>query len=327
MAGGRFLGGDCRRGALLAPKAKRISTPGWKALYGFAEKEEDDDDDRKEDDQNLGAINKGMAVTAKTVAVLKGKTKPPPRYTEATLLTAMEHPGKQIADAQLWAVLEGRGGIGTPATRADIIEKLFASSYVERRGREIWPLSKGMQLVDLGPEPLRSPELTGQWEERLLRISEGKEPGATFLDEMYAFAAALVRDVKQSEETYRHDNLTRTRCPLCGQFLLEINGKKGKRLACPDRECGYRQNLSFTSNARCPRCHKRLDVVGEGEKRLYVCKCGFREKFDRFNEELKARANHSGKRDVADYMRKQQKEEGQTSPFAAAWADAQRNKK
>lgn len=88
------------------------------------------------------------------------------RYTEATLLSAMEHPGKFVTDDAVREALDNANGIGTPATRADIIEKLFSAFYVERRGKEIVPTSKGMQLIDLVPEGLKSPELTGQWEQR-----------------------------------------------------------------------------------------------------------------------------------------------------------------
>ncbi len=310
-------------------KGKSIISPGWKTLYGLGEEEEDGEDrnEKEEKDQNFSGLSQGTAVTVTDIKVHKGKTKPPARYTEATLLSAMEHPGKFVEDSKLRAVLEGKGGIGTPATRADIIEKLFTSNYAERRGKEIFPLSKGMQLIDLVPQELRSPELTGKWEERLLMISEGKERSGPFLTEMRDFAGRLVTEVKGSHAEYRHDNVTRTRCPLCGQFLLEINGKKGKLLVCPDRECGHKQNVSFTSNARCPQCHKKLEVVGEGDKRLYLCKCGFREKFDRFNAELKARADYSGKRDVADYIKKQKKDEEEVSVFALAWANAKENDK
>lgn len=302
-------------------KGKSITAPGWKELYtGHDETDDEEEDGGRE--QNLAGLRQDMEIAVKTVAVKKGKTKPPGRFTEATLLSAMEHPGKFVEDRKMQAVLEGRGGIGTPATRADIIEKLFSSSYAERRGKEIFPLSKGIQLIDLVPRELRSPELTGRWEERLTFISEGKEQSQSFLKEMESFTVRLVNEVKQSAAEYRHDNLTRNRCPQCGQFLLEVNGKKGKRLICPDRECGYKQNLAYMSNARCPQCHKKLEVVGDGAKRLYVCKCGFREKFDRFNAELKARADYSNKRDVSAYMKKQKAEEDSVSPFALAFAKA-----
>jgi DNA topoisomerase-3 len=105
-------------------------------------------------------------------------------------------------------------------------------------------------------------------------------------------------------------------------MMLEVNGKKGKMLVCSDRECGYRQNLSYLSNARCPNCHKKLEVFGEGEKKIYTCHCGFREKFDSFNKKLSENKNDLSKRDVQKYLANQQKEEPVNSAFAAALAKA-----
>ena len=117
--------------------------------------------------------------------------------------------------------------------------------------------------------------------------------------------------------------MTRTPCPECGKFLLEVKTKKGRMLVCQDRECGYRRNLEQQSNARCPKCHKRLTVVGDGDKRIYTCSCGFREKFDRFNQELRKKRNTSPKRDVQNYMRKQKQQESiGANAFADAWAKA-----
>lgn len=121
-----------------------------------------------------------------------GKTPPPPRYTEATLLTAMEHPQAQVTDKALQKILAETSGLGTPATRADIIEKLFSAFYIERRGKELVPTSKGMQLVELAPEDLRSAALTAQWEDRLARIAKGQERDAKFVEEMRAYASRLV---------------------------------------------------------------------------------------------------------------------------------------
>ena len=113
----------------------------------------------------------------------------------------------------------------------------------------------------------------------------------------------------------------------CGSNLLEINGKRGKLLACSSPSCKYKQNLSFTSNARCPKCHKKLNVVGEKEKRLYTCVCGFREKFDRFNEQLKEKRNVAGRAELQDFNKKQEAEKKQEkSAFQLAWEAAQKAK-
>lgn len=305
-------------------RGKIVKNRGWKSVYdaiGFVEDEEEDESDIRE--QTLPNVSQGMTLPVRDLKLTTGKTRPPRRHTEATLLSAMEHPGKYVSDGALQTVLEGAGGIGTPATRADIIEKLFAASYIERRGKEIVPLSKGIQLIELVPPDLKSPELTARWEERLSAISQGKEPANRFIEEMKHFAAKLVSDVIAAEGSYRHDNMTRERCPICDKFLLEVNGKHGKRLVCQDRECGYKQNLTYLSNARCPTCHKKLEVFGEGDKKMYICKCGWREKFDRFNERLRENRSNISRREVANYMQKQKREEEkEVSAFAAAWEKA-----
>ena len=173
------------------------------------------------------------------------------------------------------------------------------------------------------PDALTSPVLTAQWEERLEAISRGQEKPQAFTGDMRAFATDLVKAVKESDKGFRHDNLTRTPCPECGKLMLEVKTKNGKMLVCQDRDCGYRRSLSKTSNARCPKCHKRLTVVGDGDKRIYSCTCGFREKFDRFNKQLKEKRGGSSKRDVQNYMKKQNKQEGiGANAFADAWAKA-----
>jgi len=96
-------------------------------------------------------------------------------------------------------------------------------------------------------------------------------------------------------------------------------------LVCSDRECGYRQNLSFLSNARCPTCHKKMEVVGDSDKKLYICHCGFREKFDSFNKKLSENRNDVSKIEVQSYLNKQKKEEPIASAFAQAWAKAHEN--
>lgn len=303
-------------------KGKIMKTAGWKALYqGKHEGEEDEE----EADQNLPNIQKGQSWKIKEVRTQKLKTSPPARYNEATLLAAMEHPEKFVRSEKMKTVLKESGGIGTVATRADIIEKLFSSNYIEKRGNAIFPLSKGIQLVSLVPEELKSPLLTAKWEEQLALIAKGKASDQSFVKEMRGYAKQLVQAVKMSDATYHHDNLTKKRCPLCDSFLLEINGKKGKMLVCSNRECGHKQNLSYQSNARCPKCHKRMQVVGEKEKKLYTCSCGFREKFDRFNEELKKRSNKASKEELQKFMRTQEKAAKQEkSAFQLALEEAQR---
>jgi len=286
-------------------KGKMIRSAGWKAAYGqdVADEEEDDDSDEKE--QTLPQIQQGSSLDTKSCAIVTGKTKPPARFNEATLLTAMENPGGKEMSADVRAILKTTSGLGTPATRADIIEKLFSSFCIERRGKEIVPTSKGIQLMGLVPEDLRSAELTAKWEQELALISKGQSQKNAFIAQMRDYASKLVSSVAASDAKYAHENVTRDKCPDCGKFLLEVSGKKGKLLVCPDRECGYRKNLAMQTNARCPNCHKKLEMRGEDEKRMFVCICGFRERLSDF--EKRRKESGASKRDTEDFLRNQNK--------------------
>ena len=311
-------------GETFTAKGNRVLNQGWKAAYNRSFQLEEEDGD--EQAQNLPALGQGQKLPVASAALKPGKTSPPARYTEATLLSAMEHPAGQVTDKSLSRILEETSGLGTPATRADIIEKLFSTFYVERRGKELVPTSKGVQLIELAPEELRSAELTARWEDRLSDIAKGKAKDTEFVSEMRKYAAELVTEVKASDKTYRHDNQTRTPCPDCGKYLLRVKGKRGEMLVCPDRECGYRRSLSQTTNARCPNCHKKMELRGEGEKQMFACVCGYREKLSDFK---KRRANAgAGKRDVRKYLASQNTGGGNTAmaDALAKWKAAQEEK-
>ncbi|MBR2868241.1 MAG: DNA topoisomerase III [Clostridia bacterium] len=302
-------------------KGQSVKSAGWKILYdsSLSDDEDDNDDIRT---QTLPALSQGAPAFPKEVRICAGKTTPPSRYTEATLLTAMENPTGQVDDGSLKDALKTAGGLGTPATRADIIEKLFDSFYVERRGKEIHPTSKGRQLIDIVPPDLKSAELTARWEQRLSLIAKGSANDKQFVAEMRGYATSLVSAVRSSEAKYKHDNMTREPCPECGKYLLEVNGKKGKLLVCQDRECGYRKSISVITNARCPECHKKLEMRGEGDKKAFFCVCGYREKLSDF--EKRKESAGAGKRDVAKYMQQQAKTKTTSNPLAdqlAKWME------
>ena len=296
-------------------KGQSVKSAGWKAVYDSTLADDDDDSEPDLAAQRLPALSQGAAAAVKEVRVCAGKTSPPARYTEATLLTAMENPVSQVEDGRLRDALKTAGGLGTPATRADIIEKLFNSFYIERRGREIFPTSKGRQLIGIVPLDLKSAELTAKWEQQLSLIAEGKANDRKFIEEMRGYASSLVQAVKSSTAEYKHDNMTREPCPQCGKYLLEVNGKKGKMLVCQDRDCGYRKSISVITNARCPECHKKLEMRGEGDKKAFFCVCGYREKLSDF--EKRKESSGAGKRDVAKYMQQQAKQK----PAGNALAD------
>ena len=296
-------------------KGKTVKSAGWKEFYGMTDDEEDEDTENRS--QDLPEIRQGVQLDVINTKIISGKTRPPARYTEATLLSAMENPAGQIEDKNLKKVIATTSGLGTPATRADIIEKLFDNFSIERVGKEIHPTAKGKQLIKIVPADLKSAELTAKWEQELQNISQGKANMKKFIGEMRDYSTSLVSMVIGSNAQYTHDNMTKEKCPVCGKYLLDVNGKKGKMLICQDRECGYRKGLTQVTNARCPECHKKMELRGEGDKKMFTCVCGYRERLSDFNKRREDKG--AGKADVMSYMRKQQKEQQKdtaNNPFA-----------
>lgn len=301
-------------------RGKTILHAGWKEVYENRFEDDDAIDDVKE--QILPRIEKGDTLNIKLIVQTSGQTKAPARFNEATLLSAMENPTKYMdtQNKQLADTLKSTGGLGTVATRADIIDKLFNSFLLEKRGKDIHITSKGRQLLDLVPEELKSPTLTGEWEQKLEAIAKGKLKKEVFISEMKNYTKEIVAEIKSSDKKYKHDNISTKSCPDCGKPMLEVNGKKGKMLVCQDRECGHRKNVSRTTNARCPQCKKKLELRGEGAGQIFACKCGYREKLSTFQERRKKESgNKADKRDVQKYMKQQNKEEEPlNNPFAEA---------
>ncbi|MDF9448876.1 DNA topoisomerase III [Bacillus toyonensis] len=301
-------------------RGKTVLHAGWKEVYENRFEDDDVTDDVKE--QLLPHIEKGDTLAVKLIMQTSGQTKPPARFNEATLLSAMENPTKYMdtQNKQLADTLKSTGGLGTVATRADIIDKLFNSFLLEKRGKDIHITSKGRQLLDLVPEELKSPTLTGEWEQKLEAIAKGKLKKEVFISEMKNYTKEIVSEIKSSDKKYKHDNISTKSCPDCGKPMLEVNGKKGKMLVCQDRECGHRKNVSRPTNARCPQCKKKLELRGEGEGQIFACKCGYREKLSTFQERRKKESgNKADKRDVQKYMKQQNKEEEPlNNPFAEA---------
>ncbi|MFC3886341.1 DNA topoisomerase III [Bacillus songklensis] len=306
---------------LFTANGKIVQAQGWKEVY--ENKYEDEQGKDEVADQTLPAIQKGDILPVTSFIQTKGETKPPERFNEGTLLSAMENPVKYMAheNKDLIKTIGETGGLGTVATRADIIEKLFNSFLIEKKGKEIFITSKGKQLLDLAPEELKSPALTARWEQKLGAIAAGKMKKQTFIKEMKDYAKTAVHQIKNSEKKFKHDNLTGSRCPDCGKLMLEVNGKKGKMLVCQDRECGHRKNIAKITNSRCPNCHKRLELRGEGEGQIFACSCGHREKLSTFNERKKKEKNSKvSKKDINKYLKNQDNGEPLNNPFAEALA-------
>jgi len=304
-------------------RGKTVLQAGWKEAYDqrFDEDEEAGDDIRE---QLLPRIEQGQKLPIRLIAQTSGQTKPPARFTEATLLSAMENPTPFLTaeQRQLSETLKSTGGLGTVATRADIIEKLFNSFLIEKRGKDIYLTSKGKQLLELVPGDLQSPALTAEWERKLERIAKGQLQKDAFIAEIKQYTREIVSNIKRSDKTYKHDNITRTACPDCGKPMLEVNGKKGKMLVCQDRECGRRKNVSRVTNARCPQCRKKMELRGEGEGQIFVCACGYREKLSAFEARRKKETGggKADKRSVQQFLQSQKQREEE--PVNTALAEA-----
>ena len=308
-------------GEKLIAKGKVVKSKGWKKLYDHLE-EDNSEEDIKE--QVLPQVNKGDKVNLTKVELKTGQTKPPARFTEATLLSAMENPHKYINVGKEAAKTLGEtGGLGTVATRADIIEKLFNSFVIEKKGKDIIPTSKGKQLIELVPADLKSPLLTAKWEKQLDEIAKGKRNDHGFIKDMKNYSVALVEDVKSTNSKFVHDNKTGKKCPNCGKYLLEVKGKNGTMNVCQDRECGYRESVSRTTNARCPECKKKLEIRGQGEGKIYVCtgaNCNFREKASSFEKRFDKKGKvdkRETQRIMAKMKKEAEKEAMEDNPFAA----------
>ncbi|KAF1085792.1 DNA topoisomerase 3 [Sporotomaculum syntrophicum] len=304
---------------LFTARGKVVIAQGWKEVYNnHFDEGEDTGNDIAE--QVLPALNKGDVLKISVVSQTRGETKPPEPFNEASLLSAMENPAKYMAGENKGLIqsIGKTGGLGTVATRADIIEKLFNNFFIEKRGKNLFITSKGRQLLNLVPGDLKTPALTAQWEQKLEAIAQGRLNKNNFIGEMKQYANVVVNDIKNSTSKFKHDNLTGEKCPDCGKRLLEVNGKKGKMLVCQDRECGYRKGIGKITNARCPNCHKKLTLHGEGEGQIFTCKCGYREKLTAFNERRNKDTQDASKRDVQKYLRQQKSSDnGLTNPALA----------
>ena len=332
-------------GETFTAKGKVIKAAGWKAVYADAVSsgssasqydaygDYEDSEDFGEDFQNndmylkaseqaLPVLHKGDTLTVTRTNITSGKTKAPARFTEATLLSAMENPVRYMSsdDNKMKKTLGETGGLGTVATRADIIEKLFHSFLLEKKGNEILLTSKGKQLLELVPEDLKKPELTASWEMELAKIAKGAHKEQVFIKDIESYTKELIQDIKTSDGTFRHDNLTNTKCPRCGKRMLSVKGKNSRMLVCQDRECGYRETIARTSNARCPNCHKKMELIKKGDSETFVCSCGYKEKLEAFKNRRAKEGAGVSKRDVQKYLKKQQQQNNE--PVNNAFAQA-----
>ncbi|MBN2285264.1 MAG: DNA topoisomerase III [Tissierellales bacterium] len=300
-------------GERFTTKGVRIIDMGWRQT-----------DKKALSDTILPDIKANSTIKINQIIKTSGDTKPPAYFNEGTLLSAMENPVHYMpaGEKKLKEILGKTGGLGTVATRAEIIDKLFNTQLLELRGNSIVVTGKGKQLLKLVPEELKSPLLTAEWENKLNQIAEGKLKKDSFIKEMKAYTEKIIKEIKGSEEKFRHDNLSTTKCPNCGKVMLEVKNKFGKSLVCQDRECGHRIQLSRSTNARCPNCHKKLELIGTDEDKTFICKnCSYREKLSAFEKRKKEMNGKGDKRDLQNYQKKLEKIEKEAlqedNPFAA----------
>ncbi len=220
-------------------RGRVLVVPGWRAVYGegLSDGTSAEDDDGG-GDQQLPKVSQGEDVRTLEVESLEKETKPPRRYSDASLLAAMETAGKLVDDDELREAMKD-SGIGTPATRAAIIERLIDVGYVEREGRSLVATEKGTNVIKfLGEHALTSPSMTGDWEHRLGRIEEGEESRQRFMHDIAAFARETVGVLDEKLKEVRVPRANLGPCPVCGRDIVE--NRKG--FSCWSREdpgCGF----------------------------------------------------------------------------------------
>ena len=254
-------------------EGKVMTNPGWLAIYGKEASTDSDKDDNT--GGNLVPVAKGEKVQTEKVTANGLVTKPPARYTEATLLSAMEGAGKLIDDDELRDAMAGKG-LGTPATRAAIIEGLLGERYLLREGRELMPTAKASQLMTLlrglGVNELTAPELTGEWEYKLSQMEKGKISREEFMREIAQMTQIIVKRAKEyNNDTIPGDYATlSTPCPNCGGVVKE----NYRRFACT--KCEF--NMSKTPGSRQFEIAEVEELL---EKRTIGPMQGFRSKMGR----------------------------------------------
>ncbi|MFM9127923.1 MAG: DNA topoisomerase, partial [Solirubrobacterales bacterium] len=278
-------------GHVFRTRGKVLIVPGWRGVWGELAEGEGKGDEDSGSDQQLPRLEKGEEAQVKKVESLEKETKPPGRFYDATLLGAMEGAGKFVEDEELREAMTD-SGIGTPATRAAIIERLIDVGYVEREGRALVPTEKGMNVIRLlDGHPLTEPALTGEWEKRLNEIEEGKEQRKKFMSDIAGFADATITELDTKLKDVKIPRANLGPCPVCGQDIIE--NRKG--FSCWSREdpgCGFviwKNKAGKTLNETIAR---ELITTGVTAKQV----TGFRGRSGRpFRAKLAMQQNEEGK--------------------------------
>ena len=219
-------------------RGKLLLVPGWRGVYGETLEGEARGEDDEGRDQQLPRLEAGEEVETREVESLEKETKPPRRYTDASLLGAMETAGKLVDDDELREAMKD-SGIGTPATRAAIIERLIDVGYLEREGRALVATEKGLNVIRLlGEHPLTSPDLTGEWEHRLAKIEHGGDSRKAFMGDIVKFTEGTVNQLDTTLKDVRIPRANLGPCPVCGRDIVE-NRKGFSCWSKDDPGCGF----------------------------------------------------------------------------------------
>ncbi|HVY61700.1 MAG TPA: DNA topoisomerase, partial [Planctomycetota bacterium] len=263
---------------------------GWKAVYGEEPVAPGADEDDSGGDQSLPTLAQGEPVDTKAIEALRKETQPPRRFSDASLLAAMETAGKDIGDEKLREAMKD-SGIGTPATRASIIERLIDVGYLERDGRALHATEKGIQVISLlGSHPLTSPELTGDWEHRLGLIEQGKDSRAAFMSDIAKFTTDTVAELDKLKEV-RIERANLGPCRVCGRDVIE-NRKGYSCWTKDDPGCGFVIWKRKAGKILPVSVVKELMATGKTEKQV----TGFRGRSGRtFRAKLRLEQGDDGK--------------------------------
>ncbi len=235
-------------------RGNEVLEPGWKVVDKRKDKKE------SEEDKTLPPLKKGQVLNIEKIELLEKETSPPKRFTDATLLTAMKNAGREVEDEALAQAVK-ENGLGTPATRAEIIEKLIRTKLIERQKKVIVPTDKGMALVKLVAEPLKSPELTGAWEQHLKDIEEGKEDAGRYYNGIVDMVRTLIPQVTQTPRgsmtafNQRRNRQGPTARPTSGKAP---SGSSAEPETNRDKKPGTQ-----AKNGTCPRCGQGRVIEGK----------------------------------------------------------------
>ena len=236
----------------------------------------------------------------------KKQTTPPSYYTEGSLIYAMENPFEFVDDDNERKILKQTNGIGTVATRADILEKLFTNDYLVLDNGRIKTTNKAKQLLNLVPKNLKSPSLTATWEKQLDNIAKNKLSKDKFLKDIKDYTRECILEIKDSQDKFKHDNISGKKCEECGSYMLEVDKKGTKMLKCSSPTCRNRKVISRLTNLRCDNCHKKMTLFGSGENSTYRCVCGNSLKQKEVDKRIKNNKKDKASRvDMKKYMKQE----------------------